>query len=209
MERAVAARVAHPTEDFLSELIAAQIDQEGELAPAYLAAEADLLLFAGNVTTTHLLVSMMRLLLEHPLWHAAVLADRTLVPALVDETLRLEPPVQWLAREVLEDVIVGGTPIPAGSRVIVIWGSGNHDPERFEDPESFDLGRSGTVKHHLAFGRGIHRCLGAPLAQLEGRVAFERLLDRLPRMRLAEKNQFEPIPSLLFRATSELYVEWG
>jgi cytochrome P450 len=209
MRQAILERVDRPRDDFLSEFVEAQVAQEGGLALGYLVDEASLFLFAGNVTTTHMLASTMLLLCEHPDQLALVLADRARVRNLIEESLRIESPVQWLSRYVKEDVEIRGTAIPAGSTVVVIWASGNRDEGRFADGDAFRVDRPDVVKHHLAFGRGNHLCLGAPLARLEGRIAFEQLLSRLPGLRLAPgRNDFTHIDNILFRAPKRVYVEF-
>jgi cytochrome P450 len=207
MRAAVRDRYENPRDDFLTEFLRLQVKQEGDPALEYVAAEADLMMFAGNLTTTHMLASMMIILLQHPEEQARVLEDRSLLPMLVEETLRLESPVQWLLRYTTQDVEVGGVPIPTGAHVAMIWASGNRDPERFDEPERLDLSRPRIVKDQLAFGRGIHRYLGAPMARLEGRVAFDQVFNRLKNLQLDPiKNDFTYLENLLFRAPRAAHI---
>jgi cytochrome P450 len=104
---------------------------------------------------------------------------------MVDEVLRLESPVQWLQRVVTRDTVLSGVKIPKGSLVLVVWGAGNRDGDKFDDPDRFQIDRPNVLRDHLGFGYGIHKCIGARLARLEGQIAFERLLARLSDIRLA------------------------
>ena len=127
---------------------------------------------------------MLWLLLEDRARWERVRADRSLVPAAIEESLRRMAPIKHLTRTVTEDVELEGVTIPKGARILVGFGAANTDPEHFPDPLAFDLDRP-TNPPHLAFGRGTHFCLGAPLARLEARIALECLLDRVPELRLS------------------------
>ena len=151
----------------------------------YLSNELLFLFFAGYVPVAHLLTSAAVLLLQQPEAHARVRQDRSLLGAAVEEALRLDPPIQWLNRVARRDAVLAGTAIPGGSTLVLLWGSGTRDETVFEQPDSFRLDRPEPVRTQLAFGRGTHLCLGAPLVRLQARVALETLLERLPRMRLA------------------------
>jgi cytochrome P450 len=160
-----------PTDDLMSALLAAEVDG------------CFLLLIAGNDTTTSLIGSGAHLLAEHPDQRAALVADPTLIPAAIEEMARLESPAQALPRTAMRDVELHGVTIPEGSRVLLCWGAANLDEREFPDAERFDVTR--RAKRHLGFGHGAHYCLGASLARLEARVAFEELLAELPHYRLA------------------------
>jgi cytochrome P450 len=152
----------------------------------------------GNDTVTSLLSNTMYYLLQNPDQFAEVLADRTLIPAAIEETIRYDTPGQFFIR-LLEhgDAVVEGVTIPQGSRVMLLAGSANRDEKVFPDPDRFDIHRSTTP--HLAYGHGIHFCLGAPLARLEARMSFELLLQRLANLRSAvpiEEVRFIPQPIL-------------
>src|SRR5665213_390060 len=129
-------------------------------------------------TTTSLIGNGAELLARHRDQRAELAGDPSLIPAAVEEMLRIESPTQALSRTAMRDVDLHGTTIPAGSRVMLLWGSANLDDREFEDPEVFDIHR--RPSRHLGFGHGIHVCLGAALARLETRVAFEELLARAP-----------------------------
>jgi cytochrome P450 len=135
-----------------------------------------------------------------------VRADPSLAPAAVEEALRLDAPVQVLHRVTTRPVTVGGVSLPAGAKVFVPFGAANHDDRVFDEPDRFDLYRSGA-RRHLAFSKGVHYCLGAPLARLEGRVALEVLAERLPGLRLAGGEiRYHPVFSI--RSLQELLVAW-
>ena len=164
------------------------------------------LLVAGNETTTKMLTEMLRLLAEHPAEWEALRADPSQAPAFVEETLRLSTPTQGMFRVVKNDTRLAGVDLPAGAHVVVMFSSANRDGSVFEDSDSFCPMRDG-VSNHLAFGRGIHFCLGAALARLEGRVAAEELAQRLRSFTLSESNDFEYHPSFLLRGLKRLEIQ--
>lgn len=133
---------------------------------------------AGFETTASLLSHAIYLLAVHRDQRELLRADRSLIPHAVEEIVRYEAPIQIMARTALCDVEIDGTTIPADDRVVLLYGSANRDERRFEDPDRFDVTR--PKLRHLGFGEGIHHCLGAPLARLEGRILIEQLLDDYP-----------------------------
>ncbi|ALG07295.1 cytochrome P450 [Kibdelosporangium phytohabitans] len=175
-----AERRQRPRQDLLSMLV------ESDLSDDEVISFAILLLVAGHVTTTLLLGSTIMCLDRHRDAAAAVRADRTLVPAAIEETLRLISPVPMLARGTTVDTEIGGRPVPAEQLVMVAIGAVNRDPRQFPNPDEFDLTRDPNP--HVGFGRGVHFCLGAPLARLETRVAMNVLLDRLGDLRTDPAN---------------------
>jgi cytochrome P450 len=201
-------RRVHPRDDFLTDLLLARLEGETPLNMGEMLNMLQQLLVAGNETTTNLIASAMMLLGQNPVQLKAVRADRSRIPNLIEEALRSESPVQGLFRMAKVDVEIGGVKIPAGSRVVVMYASGNRDDDRFAGAEQFDVCRA-NAKDHLAFGAGIHYCLGAPLARLEGKIAFELLLDRLTNIRFAPgKNDFTHTPSFILRGLKELHLEF-
>jgi cytochrome P450 len=174
---------ANPGTDFLSFLAATSLDGE-PLGMEVLLDYLRVFITGGNDTVTSLLSNTMYYLLCYPDQFAEVLADRALIPNALEEAIRIDTPGQWFTR-LLEhgDAVIDGVTIPQGSRVIVIAGSANRDPEAFPDPDRFDIHRETTG--HLGYGHGIHFCLGAPLARLQGKISFELLFERLPNLRLA------------------------
>jgi cytochrome P450 len=207
MARQLLDRLERPRDDFLGEFVHAQVERDGELSLGFLAAQAYNLLFAGNITTTHMLASAMLLLLEHPETLARVRADRSLLRPMLEEVLRLESPIQFTWRRATQDTEVGGVPIAAGTRLVLFYGSGNRDERCFADPEAFRIDRPRLVKDSLAFGRGIHLCMGAPLARLEGQLAFEELFARLDNLRFAdEDDEIRHLEVASFRSPTSLRV---
>jgi cytochrome P450 len=157
-----------------------------------------LLIFAGHETTSNLLGIGTLMLLDHPEQLEKLKADLSLVPSAVEEMLRFNGPVTIAApRFAIEDVEVGGHRIGKGDMLILALISANRDGAQFAQPDEMDITRA--VNRHVAFGQGIHICLGAPLARLEGDIAFTRLLERMPNLRLAV-----PRESITWRVSSNL-----
>lgn len=162
------------------------------------------LIIAGNITTTHHLSSSMALLARDPRLREQLRADPELVPRFVEESLRLEAPIQGFYRLATEDTEVGGVAVPAGSRLLVFYGSANRDPDAWEDCPHLRLDRSGGAAH-LAFGRGAHACLGSALARLEGRVVVEMLLDAVDDLELLRTPEETPyLPSFVNHGPTSL-----
>ena len=183
LERRVAAKRAQPGDDLLSALITAR-DQERRLDEDELVAMAFLLLVAGYVTTVNLIGSGIAALLAHPDQLKLLRDDPDLLPGAVEEFLRYDGPVNpGIIRFPTEDVEIGGVTIPRGATILIATAIADRDPAQFPDPDRLDVTRSENA--HLAFGHGIHYCLGAPLARLEGEVAIGTVLRRLPNLALA------------------------
>jgi limonene-1,2-epoxide hydrolase len=199
-EEVIAARRRQPADDLISTLVRAE-EADGVLTADEVRVFVFTLLVAGNVTTTNLIGNTAVALLEHPEELARATRDLALVPSLVEEALRYDSTSQLLFRTATEDVTLAGVTIPAGSLVAPLFASANRDERVFDDPDRFDVTRD--PKDHLAFGHGIHFCLGAPLARLEARVAFETLLPRLVHPVLTE-DQVEWIDSVILRGPIRL-----
>lgn len=181
--RLIALRRREPGPDLVSALIAAEVDGE-RLSEQELADMVFLLLLAGHETTVNLIGNGTLALLRHPDQLARLREDPALIDSALEELLRYDCPFHALApRYTRKEVEIAGHRIPAGSHVIALIGSANHDPAHFPEPERLDLTRS--PNKHLAFGFGLHYCVGAPLARSEGRAAFLALLRRYPGLRLA------------------------
>ena len=171
----IAKRRADPQDDLLSGMIQAK-DGEDKLTEEEIIVNTLLIYAAGFETTTHLLGNTVRQLVAHPDQHQLLRDDRSLIPQAIEEVLRFDPPVQMDGRYVFEDIEIGGVTIPAGSGTMTLIGAVNRDPELVDDPDRFDITRTDTQV--LSFGSGIHYCLGASLARLEGQVLLGRMLDR-------------------------------
>jgi cytochrome P450 len=194
------ARRARPQEDLISTLVRAE-DGEAALAPFEIVMFTMLLLVAGNETTTNLLGNAVLALIEHPEQLARVRRDPSLIPALVEETVRYDPPAQFVFRRATQDVELAETKIPAGATVMPLLASANRDDAQFPDGDRFDVTRD--TSGHLGFGFGIHFCLGASLARLEARVALEELLARYAGFERASAS-VEYIDSFLVRGPRRL-----
>jgi cytochrome P450 len=153
-----------------------------------------------------MLAEMMRRLGEHPDQWQRVKDDPSHIPAVVDEALRLGTPVQGMFRVVTHDVEIGGVTLPAGARVVLVYASANRDDAMFAEPDTFDPDRD-HLGDHVAFGRGIHHCLGANLARLEGHVALAELTSRLRSFTLADTNDYAVFPSFVLRGLTRLDLD--
>jgi unspecific monooxygenase len=182
----VAKRRADPRNDLLSGLIAAE-EQGQKLTENELVATGLLLLIAGHETTVNLIANGMLALLRHPGQMDRLRQEPQIVQSAVEELLRFDPPVQLTARVALEDIDIGGDVLKKGQMAVLLLASANRDPDQFADPEVLDLTRADN--RHLSFGMGIHFCLGAPLARIEGQIAIGALARRLVNPRLAQDVQ--------------------
>ncbi len=198
-------RRARPMDDIVTTLVTAELDGE-KLSDIEFNVFVLLLSVAGNETTRNLISGGMLSLMENPEQQERLAADLDgLMPTAVDEMLRYVSPVQYFRRTATEDTELRGVPIAAGDKVTIWYGAANRDEEIFENPQSFDVGR--TPNEHLAFGgRGPHFCLGASLAKLEIRVMFEEILGRLPDMALA--GEPERLRSTLIAGIKHLPVRY-
>ena len=178
----VAEHRTHPRDDLLGALIAAE-DESGKLSEDELLATCSLMFLAGHETTVNLIGNGTLALLRNPDQLARLRAEPALIPNAVEELLRYDGSVQITSRVTKAPVELAGVEIPAGQVVMGLLGAANRDPSRFPDPDRLDVGR--TDVHHLTFGGGIHFCLGAALARLEGQIAFGALVRRFPHLRLA------------------------
>jgi len=175
-------RAEHPSDDLMTELLQAEFEDETGTTRRLTRVEVlnvvNLIAAAGNETTTRLIGWTGKVLAEHPDQRQQLVDDRSLIPNAIEELLRFESPSPVQARYVTEDAEHLGEVIPAGSTIVLLNGSGNRDDRKFPDGDSFDVTRK--IDHHLAFGYGLHFCLGAALARLEGRVALDEVLQRFP-----------------------------
>jgi len=197
----IARRRAHPGEDLMSALIG--VEESGDvLTEEEIVATCNLLLIAGHETTVNLIANAILALLRHPHQWAALRADPRRGSAVVEETLRYDPPVQLTSRIAADDMTIGDTTVPKGDIMLLLLAAANHDPAIAERPDKFDPDRA-TIRH-LGFGKGIHFCLGAPLARLEASVALTKLVERFPDARLAGEPQYKP--NLTLRGMAHLAI---
>jgi cytochrome P450 family 130 len=197
----LAERRKRPADDLMSALLAAEVDGQ-HLSEEELLGFCFLLVLAGNDTTSSLIGNGIVLLSDHPDQRAWLVRDPALWLNAVEEMNRIESPTQVLPRTARRDVEFHGTTIPDGSRVMLVWGAANHDDREYPDPERFEVTREFTK--HLAFGHGIHYCLGANLARLEARIALEEWHARFPQYELAGEPR--RITSIWARAFGEILV---
>jgi cytochrome P450 len=174
----IARRESEPTDDLIGRMVLANHD--GSMTADEVAGACVLLLIAGNETTMRLITNMALALSRFPEQQALLAADRSLTAAAVEETLRYDSPVQMLFRASKSPVTIDDVALHVGSFLLTMLGAANRDPDAFPDPDTFDIGRTGNP--HIAFGHGIHFCLGAQLARMEARVAFEELFELMPRI---------------------------
>ncbi|HEU0054285.1 MAG TPA: cytochrome P450 [Longimicrobium sp.] len=185
----VDARRSAPRDDLLTRLVRAEVEGE-RLTGDEILGFFQLLLLAGHETTTNLIGNAVLALIENPDQRALLRSIPDLVPSAVEEVLRYRSPVQAAFRVTRREVEVAGRTIPPGKLVLAMIGAANRDPAHFAEPDRFDVARHPNA--HVAFGHGIHFCIGAPLARLEGRVALAELLERLPRLALADGAPWTP-----------------
>ncbi|MFD9427417.1 MULTISPECIES: cytochrome P450 [unclassified Streptomyces] len=198
----IAERRGKPGDDLISALIAAH-DEGERLSEQEMISTCVLLLNAGHEATVNTTVNGWRTLFAHPDRLAALRADHGLLPTAVEELMRYDTPLQMFERWVLDDIEIGGTVIPRGSEVALLFGSANRDPERFAEPDVLDLSRQDNP--HVTFGAGIHYCLGAPLARIELAASFGELLRKAPTMRVTAEPEWHP--GYVIRGLKELRVE--
>jgi cytochrome P450 len=179
----IARRTSQPGADLISALVAAHRDTE-TLDAKELLNFVVLLLMAGNETTTNLIGNGMLALGRHPEQMEQLRRDRSLIPRAIEEMLRYDGPVQATGRRSTTNANIGGTEVAAETTLLLILAAADRDPAQFPNPDNFDIRRE--PNDHLAFGEGIHFCIGAPLARMEGRIAIEAALARFPRIRLAD-----------------------
>jgi cytochrome P450 len=199
-------RRAHPQNDLVSALLAAEVDGE-RLSDLELLGFCGLLLVAGNETTTNLIGNLILCLDENPGVVERLRANRVLVPGAVEEALRYYSPVKTMTRFVTTETTIGDQRIEAGQVIIPWFSAANRDEAEFPDADRFDIERESN--RHLGFGRGIHFCLGAPLARLEVRTALNAMLDRLPGSWQVGDAPLEPIKSFIVFGTKNLPLTWG
>lgn len=182
-------RRADPRDDLISALIAAEEDGD-QLSTEEIVATCNLLLIAGHETTVNLIANAVLAMLREPQHWAALAADPARASAIIEETLRYDPPVQLVGRVAAEEMTINGTTVPKGDTMMLLLAAAQRDPAAFDRPDSFLPDREDL--RHLAFGHGVHFCLGAPLARLEARIALSAVTARFPNARLAGEPPYRP-----------------
>ncbi len=216
----IADRTANPTDDLLSALVNArlvgdevELDDQHKAGPDRLS-EAEILtmtsqlLAAGNVTTTSLIADVMVALIENPQAMADVRADPALIDSAIEESLRRDAPIRCGWRVTRDDVELEDVTVPARSQVFLAYGAANHDPELFPEPATYDIHRA-NLNRHLGFGHGPHFCVGSHLARAEARIAFERLLNRLDDIRIADDKPPDPIICVALHGYREVHLTFS
>ncbi|HMG20251.1 MAG TPA: cytochrome P450 [Kofleriaceae bacterium] len=201
----VDAKRAAPGDDLASDLLAIHDEDPAQLALAEIASILFSLSFAGHETTTGLIGNTVRRLLEQPERWDEIARQPALIPAAVDESLRFDPSVPVWRRITTRPAALGGVELPRGAKLFLWLAAANRDPSVFAAPDRFDLHR-GNADQHLAFGRGLHYCLGAHLGKLEARIALELLAARHPRLRLVPDQPLRFHPNISFRGPVQLWV---
>lgn len=193
-------------DDFTSALLGIHDEDPEQLSHEEIASILFSLSFAGHETTNYLIGNMLRRLLEHPTLWDGVVADHTLIPAAIEETLRYDPSVPVWRRLTTRPVEVAGVQIPEQSKLFLWLAAAGRDPSVFDRPDVFDLHRT-NAKRHLAFGKGIHFCIGSALGKLEARLALEALAARFPTLRLVPDQTLTFHPNISFRGPQELWAQ--
>ena len=210
----LAARRAEPRDDVLSGMAAALYPDGSTPELIELVKPATFLFAAGQETVTKLLSAAVQVLADHPA-HQQMLREKPQgIPMFIEEALRMHSPTKVDFRLVRHTTELGGVHLPAGTVVMLCVGAANRDPRKFEDPHEFRPERK-NVREHIAFGRGIHTCAGAPLARVEGQITVRRLLDRMSEIRVDEKfhgpsgaRNYADEPTFLLRGLTELHIEF-
>ena len=198
----IARRRRDPGEDLMSALIT--VEESGDqLTEEEIVATCNLLLIAGHETTVNLIANAILAMLRRPAQWSALVAEPQRVSAVVEETLRYDPPVQLVGRIAGQDMTIGGADVPKGDVMMLLLAAAHRDPAAFDRPDEFDPDRD-TIRH-LGFGKGPHFCLGAPLARVEAAVALTKVTERFPQARLAGEPQYKP--NLTLRGMASLDVE--
>lgn len=197
----------HPQAGLISQLATLDTPEDGQLTDAEIVAIVIGMINAGHETSMNLIsLTLLRCLSDSIIWDSMRIQPG-LIPAVIEESLRIDPPAHSIWRKAARDMVLGQLPIKAGDRLSVVLASANNDEDVFPSPSMFDSSRS-LAAPHLAFGRGVHYCVGAALARLEARVAFEALTERLPSLRLAQGFQPRYRPNSVHRFLERLDVTW-
>ncbi len=207
-------RRSRPRDDVLTDLATAKYPDGSTPEIIDVVRTATFLFAAGQETTAKLLSAAIKVLAERPDVQQMLRTDRSLIPTFIEESLRLESPVKSDSRLARRTTKVGDMDVKAGTVVMVLPGAVNRDPRRFSDPHEFELRRA-NVREHIAFGRGVHSCPGAPLARVEGRVSLERMLDRMGEITVdeqfhgpADARHYNYEPTYILRGLTDIHVRF-
>ncbi len=204
----VAGKAGDRDDDFASALLDIHDEDPSQLTHEEIASILFSLSFAGHETTNNLLGNCIRRLLEDPVRWRSLVEDSGLIAGAVDEVLRYDPSVVVWRRQAKQVVLVGGTEIPAGAKLFLWLAAAGRDPSTFPEPERFDMTRS-NARRTLAFGRGIHFCVGSALGRLEAQIALAELVRRYPRLSLVDGQEIPFHPNISFRGPLSLWVRSG
>ena len=205
VEQYVTDRDRDRSDDFTSDMLRYRDEHPDEVTTDDVVNIVYSMALAGHDSTTNAMGNMLRHLLAHQDQWRALVENPALVPNAVEEALRFDGPVSGHRRTVAVDTEIGGVPIPAGSRLVLLFGSADRDPEHFPEPDRLDVRRENSAEH-LSFGKGVHFCLGAPLARMEMRIALELLTEHAPDMHLVDDQAFPYVPITMFRSLEHLFV---
>ena len=195
-----------PQDDYISDLVRAH-QKDDRVTMHEIGATAFNLLFAGHETTSSAAANMFKAVLaDRKLWQAICAGEQPLGP-VIEESLRIDSPVQAWRRQAKQDVVLDGVAIPAGSNILLEFAAANRDPQQFPEPDAFTPGRR-NVLQQVAFGAGTHFCLGAPLARMELEIMLRRVAARMPNIELVPDQSFPYTPNTSFRALRRLMVTW-
>lgn len=207
-------RRREPRSDVLTSLAQAKYPDESTPEVIDVVRLSTFLFAAGQETTSKMLTFAVQTLGERPDIQQRLREDRSLIPSFIEESLRMESPIKSHFRLASKTTTVGGVPTPAGTTMMLLPGAANRDPSRFDEPDEFRIDRP-NVREHIAFGRGIHTCPGAPLARVEGHVSLERILTRMTDIRISEDHhgpadarRYTYDPSFMMRGLTELHIEY-
>jgi hypothetical protein len=204
----VASRQGAPANDFTSDLLAYAAEHSEEVTFNDCVSIVYSIALAGHDSTTNLFTGGLRQLLAHQDQWQALVADPSLVDNAVEEMLRYDPPILGWRRITTRPAAVGGVELPAGAEIFMTFASAHHDDAHFADPDRFDITRD-NARSHFSFGKGVHLCLGAPLARLEMKITLEILIADYPQLRLVDDQDFAIVPNLVFRTMHRLLAHTG
>lgn len=206
--RELSKRIAEPRDDYLTDVLRMQMERDGSFDPNALGTHVRVMLGAAYHTSAAMLTNAVVHLCTTPGLQTLVRGDRSLIPPLIEESMRHESPLQHAPRRCVVDTVLGGVDVPSGALLFISFAAANRDARTYPNPHAFELNRP-QITHHLAFGRGSHRCPGAPLARVQGQIGLSCLLDRIDDIRVvAEGTDLAPLPGFPFRIPASLRIRF-